>query len=270
MTDALDMRQPPRIRPQPRIVEVGRTTALTPRMRRVTLAGDALSGFARAGAAGHVRVWIPNADGELLTARSAPDGADIPAEVRSPSRVYTPRHWSPERLELDLDIVLHGVGPLSTWAAQAAVGDRVAVAGPGGVYTPDPAAQVYVLAGDEAAIPAIATLLETLDPRTEVHVTIEVEDANDEQSLPEHPKARVRWLHRGAALDGAALANALLDAPLPEDREWRAWVACEATAVRVIRRQLLARASVNPNWLHTRGYWKHGAANHPDHDMGTD
>ena len=83
------------------------------------------------------------------------------------------------------------------------------------------------------------------------------------------PQPRIVEVGRTTALT-PRMRRVTLAAPLPEDREWRAWVACEATAVHVIRRQLLARASVNPNWLHTRGYWKHGAANHPDHDMGTD
>ncbi len=183
--------RPSRPRPVVRSVTVDRLARLTPRMTRITLSGDGLAGFTRAGAAGHVRVWIPNANGDLVTARAADDGTEIPPEARSPSRVYTPRRWNPDQLELDLDIVLHGVGPLSSWAERAAPGDRVAVAGPGGVYQPDASADAYLVAGDETAVPAIGTLLETLDPRTDVQIFIEVADAEDEQPLPAHPRTRV-------------------------------------------------------------------------------
>jgi len=46
-----------------------------------------------------------------------------------------------------------------------------------------------------------------------------------------------------------------------------AWAACEATAVRRIRRHLLS-AGFDRSALSTRGYWRYGAADHPDHDYG--
>ncbi len=66
------------------------------------------------------------------------------------------------------------------------------------------------------------------------------------------------------------LSQALASAELPDGRGWRAWVACESNAVRSIRGELLARDGVQADQLHTRGYWKAGVANHPDHDMGLD
>jgi hypothetical protein len=79
-----------RARPRMRKVSVARTLALTPRMRRITLAGEELDGFDRTGAAGHVRLWIPNAEGDLVYPNSTADGSPIAVERRSPTRVYTP------------------------------------------------------------------------------------------------------------------------------------------------------------------------------------
>jgi NADPH-dependent ferric siderophore reductase len=261
---------PRRPRPVLRRVSVARVQPLTPRMVRLTLAGAELAGFTRNGAAGHVRLWVPNAEGEFAVPALAAEGVEIAPERRSPSRVYTPRYWDAERLELDLDILLHGSGPLSSWAAQARVGDPLIVAGPGGVYVPDPAGDWFLLAGDETAIPAIGTLLEALPPYVEIQALIEVQDESDELSLPAHPRAHVRWLHRGELFAGAALANALHQVSAPDNRSARIWVACESNAVRVIRRDLLARRIVEPEAMHTRGYWKYGTSNHPDHDMGQD
>ncbi len=143
------------------------------------------------------------------------------------------------------------------------------VAGPGGVYSPATDSEWYLLAGDETAVPAVATLLEVLPPYVEVQVVLEVRDAADEQSLPAHPRAHARWLHRGELYAGAALANTLPQVSAPCDAA-HAWVACESNAVRIIRRDLLARRVVEPAALHTRGYWKSGCPNHIDHDMGQD
>jgi NADPH-dependent ferric siderophore reductase len=162
MTTQTEVR-PTRPRPQLRKVTVARVAPLTPRMVRITLAGVELSGFTRAGVAGRVRVWIPNADGELAYHGALPDDTQVPPERRSPTRVYTPRRWNPERFELDLDIVLHGSGPLSTWAAGQTRRPRRR-GRPGGVYTISMDADWYLIAGDETAVPAISTILEGIDP----------------------------------------------------------------------------------------------------------
>lgn len=262
---------PRRPLPQMRRVTVTAVQRLTPRMVRITIAGEELEGFKREGGAGHVRVWIPNADGELVYPGSPPEWQELPAERRSPTRVYTPRRWDPERREMDLDFVLHGDGPLSTWAAQAQVGDRLVVAGPGREYTPSPDASWYLIAGDESAVPAIGTLLELISPDIPTTVLIEVKDTNDEQPIPTPQGASIRWLHRAQGdLPGDALLRAIRETPLPKDPMGRVWVACEAMAVRAIRRHLLLDRGFAPAAVHTRGYWKYGSANHPDHDMGED
>ena len=71
----------------------------------------------------------------------------------------------PTTLELDVEIVLHGAGPLSTWAASARPGAHLAVAGTGRGYTVDPDGLDVLLAGDESAVPAIGVLLGALPPR---------------------------------------------------------------------------------------------------------
>jgi NADPH-dependent ferric siderophore reductase len=50
----------------------------------------------------------------------------------------------------------------------------------------------------------------------------------------------------------------------------RIWVACEAAAMRRIRQHFLRDRGLPARSLVTRGYWRLGAANHPDHDYGDD
>ncbi|MGA5431388.1 siderophore-interacting protein [Streptomyces cellulosae] len=47
-------------------------------------------------------------------------------------------------------------------------------------------------------------------------------------------------------------------------------ITCEAQAVREARSYLLTDRGLPRPRVTTRGYWRVGAANHPDHDSGED
>jgi NADPH-dependent ferric siderophore reductase len=242
-------------------------------MVRVTVTGDDLAGFAPKGTAEHIRVFFPLPGRDtILLPDWGPNGPIFPpGEERPVSRAYTPRRWDPDRLELDIDFVLHGEGPGSSWAEVAKAGDAVVIAGPGGAYQPDPEAEWFLLAGDEAAIPAIGTIVDALPRSVGGQVYIEVEDETDEMPLNAPPQMQVTWLHRGEeqAAAGALLQQAVQAASMPE-RTGRVWVGCEADVMRRIRKHLLYERGLDKGTIHTQGYWKRGATNHPDHDVGDD
>ena len=242
---------------------VQRIESLTPRMLRVVFSGPELANFAWNGPAAHIKLILgpPAAEGE-----------------RGLSRTYTPRHFDAARCELTVDFVLHGEGPASTWAAQAQIGQPMLIAGPGRCYTLDAQAQWLLIAGDEAAIPAIATILEVVPDTLRTQVLIEVNDAADEFAIaPPRSNVDLRWLHRAQPLTGhtaTAAAGMELSAAVaafePPSGTGRVYVACEADAMRRIRRQLLVERALPREWLTTRGYWKQGATDHPDRDYGED
>ena len=241
---------------------VQRVQRLTPRMLRVVFAGPALAGFNWNGPAAHIKLIL---------------GADSP-EQRAPSRTYTPRHFDAATHELTVDFVLHGAGPASTWAAQAQVGQPMLIAGPGRSYTLDAQAQWLLIAGDEYAIPAVATILEAVPDGMRTEVLLEVNDAADEFALAaERPDVAIRWLHRaqpiidhgGTARAGVELLEAIRAFQQPTG-SGRIYVACEADAMRRIRRHLLLERALPREWLTTRGYWKQGATDYPDRDYGED
>lgn len=66
---------------------------------------------------------------------------------------------------------------------------------------------------------------------------------------------------------GAELERAVLGHPRTPGRG-QVWVATEAGVVRGIRRGLLAY--LDRDQLTTRGYWRAGESNHPDHHYGDD
>jgi NADPH-dependent ferric siderophore reductase len=237
-------------------VTVKRVVDLAPRMRRVTFTGEALSAFIWSGPAAHIKlVFAPQA------------GADQKPVLRT----YTPRRFDPQTLELDVDLVLHGEGPASRWAEQAAPGQWLEVAGPGRGYAVDPGAGAYLLAGDETAIPALATILADLPEQMPVQVFVEVSELGQSAALDStHPGARIHWLVRDAhgAAPGTLLEAAVRGCMLAETT--RVYVGCEAAALRRMRRYLLLERQLPATQVTTRGYWKLGETDHPDRDFGED
>lgn len=255
-----------RPRPVRRAVEVVRIEKLSPYMRRITVAGEAMEGFEREGAAGHVRLFFPAPGTNKL-----PESLDEvgPTGERPFSRVYTPRRWDPTTNELDLEFVLHAEGPATKWASEAKPGDVLLVAGPRGTFQPDPAADWYLIAGDEAGLPAIETIFELLPASAKVFAFVEVRDASAEIPLDSAAQVQLTWLHQDGAPAGQKLEEAVQASELPEGNG-ATFIACEAKAVRAIRRHLMQDRGIGGHSLHTRGYWALSESNHPDHDMGID
>jgi NADPH-dependent ferric siderophore reductase len=256
-------RQPVRLRREPpafRSVEVRRVEDVSPRLRRVTLAGPELAGLPEGLPAASVRLLLPRGDGVELPAWNGnefryEDGA------RPPIRSLTPRRTATDGddPELDVEIVLHGSGALSSWAAAVAPGAPVAVAGTGRGHTIDPTAHDVVLAGDETALAAIEVLLEALPHEATVRVLVEVADPSARLELPAHPGASVAWLDLPAgAAPGAALVAAVEQLELATDV--RVWAAGEAAAMQRIRRHLFEGRGLTRSQAVVRGYWKHGRA----------
>lgn len=114
-----------------------------------------------------------------------------------------------------VDIVLHlvgdQVGPGSTWAADAALGDRLVMLAPragfpfGGIeFTPAPGADLLMVA-DETAVPAVCTVLEQLPSSATGAVFMEVPTAADVQEVNGPAGVSVTWLAREDAPLGQRL-----------------------------------------------------------------
>jgi NADPH-dependent ferric siderophore reductase len=234
-------------------------------MVRISLTGDDLAQFGWNGPAAHIKLIFPE---EGQTEPSLPQpGEPRPTRIRT----YTPRRFDPAIPELDVDFVLHGDGPASQWAAQAQIGQKLALAGPGPNYQLDPDAAWYLLVGDDAALPAIETILEVLPPTTQAYVLLEVADTQEERTLQSPASFKVSWLHpsTSSTQPNTSLEQALRDFELPAGAG-RIYVGCEAGAIRRMRQFLLTERGFDASKLVTRGYWKFGNTDYTDHDYGTD
>jgi NADPH-dependent ferric siderophore reductase len=255
----------PRKRRPPRRVEVSRVQVLSPAMRRITLTGAELQGFEVNDPASYMKLIFPE-PGQAEPVRPLPDGPRATS-----MRTYTPLAVRPGALEVDVDFVLHGEGPASTWAAQAQPGQVLFLMGPGPGYQLDLQAAEHVLIGDDSALPAFETILARLPASARVRVLMEVADAAEERALFSPATLQAQWVVRGADKHaaGQALEQALREsAPLPAQS--RIYLACEAAAMRRIRQLLTGELGLARSQIVGRGYWKLGAVNHPDHDYGDD
>jgi NADPH-dependent ferric siderophore reductase len=218
-------------------------------MRRVTLAGEAL----------HTLDPTPYADRyvKIVVAPAPVPEVDGTPAGRPTVRAYTVRAVRPG--EWDVDVLLHGdVGLGGPWAARVCPGDEVAFLGPGGGYTPDPSAPWHLLAGDESALPAIASAVEAMPPGADVRVFVEVGSDDDRQSLTGPGRMRVTWVERGAGTLEDAVRGAHAAGELPDGAP-HAFLHGEADAVRVLRRFARAQLGVPPELLSASGYWRRGA-----------
>ena len=233
-----------------RRLQVLRVVDITPRMRRVTLGGPELAGFVSLGSDDHIKLLFPQNAQEQAALESP--SFSIKGDGPQPAmRDYTPRRYDLSIGELDIDFVLHGDGPASTWAEQVQVGQHLYIGGPrGSMIVPD-IFDSYLLIGDETAIPAIARRLEELPAGRKVLAVIEIADAAEQQVLSSAAKVEVIWVLRGQD----DLLDVVRNLTVPSGTLY-SFVATETKLSRQVRRVLLDTHKVDEQYLKAVGYWR--------------
>lgn len=208
-------------------------------------------------AAASVRLLLPSsATSDLVIPTWNGNEFLLPDGTRPVLRTFTPWRAHADDDALAIDVVEHGVGAATAWAARATPGMPVALSGPGRGSAPAPDADTYLVLGDECALPAIEQVLDGLPPTAVVRVVVELQDVDGR--LPAlGPRTEWRVRPAGAA-PGAVLVAAARDADITE--RTRVWAAGEAAAMQRIRRHLFEERSVARAGTVIRGYWKTGHA----------
>lgn len=201
-------------------------------------------------------------DGDALHARDtdgdALGGWEIADEERSVGhRNYTVRAYDPATREMLIDIADHDHGPAIEWFRKAREGQSVLMAGPRSWYEPAVGATHHVLAGDLAALPAMARILESTDPTVRVTVIAEVLDRGELSYLPEHPNLEViELVGSGNGVSPTRLSAALAAVDMTD--ESYCWFAGEAADARAGKKHLRSLG-----WARHRydivGYWRDNA-----------
>ncbi|MDQ2623219.1 MAG: siderophore-interacting protein [Actinomycetota bacterium] len=244
----------------PIVTTVATTERITPTLIRITVEGDALDGFPVGEFTDHyVKLQFPPPGaGYRVPFDPAEIRASRPREEWHRQRTYTVRAFDPDTGRLTIDFIVHGdEGLAGPWAATARPGDLLQLVGPGGDYSPDPAADWHLLAGDESVLPAAAVALERVPDGAVVFAMFEVEDAREEVPLPGPGNLKLTWLHRqGRERSPDPLLDAVRNLELPPGRG-QGFVHGEATMVREIRKHLLTERGMERSDLSATGYWKY-------------
>ena len=248
--------RPPR--PQA-VLEVLSKTRLSPRLLRLTLGGEGYADLNRnQNSDAYVKLLIPIPGSGLqppydMDGLRANDPENMPAR-----RTYTVRRWNDQAQTLEIDVVLHGDGADSglaaRWADEAQPGDRLAMMGAGGGYTPQAEATSHLLIGDHAALPAIAASLEIMDPAARGLALIHLDHEEDELPL-EHPEGiEVRWVigQREQLLEEVTALD------LGEVEGLQVFCHVERGLTKQLRRVLVKDAGIPRDVISISAYWALG------------
>lgn len=253
--------------------EVVRTEQLAPHIVRVVLGGNGFDTFTPIEYTDSYVKLVFVGDDVDVSSLEQPLTLDsfnaLPPQHRPVVRTYTVRRADPERREITVDFVVHGEhGVAGPWAASATPGQRLFVMGPSGAYAPDPAADWYLFAGDESALPAISAALESLPDNAIGKVFIEVAGSEDEIELKAPAGVDVSWIHRGGRADLAPEDSAGDHAPLiaaVKEAPWlpgqvQVFIHGEAQAVmHNLRPYIRKERGVDARWASSiSGYWRRG------------
>jgi NADPH-dependent ferric siderophore reductase len=242
---------------RPSLVRVRRVERITQQCTRITLSEVDI--LALPTPAAYVKLFFP-LPGQDVPMLAPPVNGDVvswyrsylamPDGIRPPMRTYTVRAHRPALREIDVDFVLHGVhGPGSRWASDAQPGDTVAFLGPTGVHSVPHGTRWQLLVGDETAVPAIASIIESAP--TTVRAFIQADPAHC-QPVP----GDVHWV-------SADVLPTLRAASL-EDGAY-AWIAGESAMVRAVRRHLVGERGLDRRAITFTGYWRRGMS---EEDVG--
>lgn len=268
MSEVADPRAPQRVRhdTRMRLLEAVSVTDITPKMRRVRFSGD-MAGFASLGHADHIKAFFFPAGIEPTLVPIGPRGAEYADGERPEMRDYTPRAWDVDKGWIELDFVLHGDGPASTWAANAVVGTKLVIGGPRGSIVVPAAFDWYLLVGDETALPALGRRIEELPAGSKVIAVIEVADVAEQQRFETSTDLSLHYVHRSGAAAGTTslILDTVAGLTFPEGVAY-AYIAGEVAMSQAVRAHLTEARGFDAQYIKAAGYWRLGVADaHEDH-----
>lgn len=286
--------------------EVMATAFLSPSYKRITLGSESLAALYDGGPLGtrDLRVKLVFADIPHLPELSPGwyrRWLAVNPQMHDRVRTYTVRAASVRGAtipQIDIDFFLHDTddgrgGPGSSWALGASPGDRVTVIGRsarrhgcGGIewHPPHLSSARLLLVGDQSAVPAICSILETLPAHHHGHALLEVPASDDFLDVRTHSGIEVIWHARQRRPHGATIRDTLralfsdggtnrsaqpeyireeadelweaTDARVDVQQEFYGWVAGETSTVRLIRRDLLDDVGLAKGSVAFMGYWR--------------
>lgn len=238
------------------ITRVARVRQIGKPFTRVTFRSGDLERFRSIGPDQFLYLLLPPAGQSELTIDSSFDWdqyRNMNESERPVGAYYTVRHHRPETAEIDIDIVKHGHhSQVGGWLRNAGPGHPAALWGPRMAYNPPPGTTRQLLLGDETALPAIASILESGQLGTPVDVIVELDPAT-ELNLPNVDELSIARLARPA--NGTSCLPAALRGRTIESSDY-VWAAGESDVMRELRTDLKDCVRLPVNRVSVIGYWR--------------
>lgn len=264
MQTTTDTSPPPAARPARRkqnqaVLEVQGKTRISPRLLRLTLGGEGYAELNRNESTdAYVKLLIADPASGLQPPYDMDGLRENNPELMPARRTYTVRRWDDEKQLIEIDVVLHGEGEdngvAARWADEALPGDRIAMSGAGGAYTPLPGSRRHLMIGDHAAVPAIAAGLESMDADAVGTVLIQLDHDEDRLDL-EHPTGvELRWLigERELLVDTVAALD------LEDQEGLQVFCHVERGITKQLRKVLVKDAGIPREQISISAYWALG------------
>ncbi|MDJ0457286.1 siderophore-interacting protein [Arthrobacter sp. NQ7] len=248
-------------RPQVNLT-VLRKEQLTPHMVRIVAGGDGFKDFTNNGFVDrYVKIVFPQPGVEYPSPLDLWEIREtMPREQWPFTRTYTLRWVNTGAQELAIDFVVHGdEGLAGPWAARAEPGETLTFTGPGGAYNPNPEADWYLFAGDEAALPAIAACIEALPPEASGMAFLEVGSEAEIQPISAPAGLDVTWLPRNGVPAGSSdlLIKAVADADWPGGSV-DVFAHGERGYMKALREVFFKQRGLERRQVSLSGYWAQG------------
>jgi NADPH-dependent ferric siderophore reductase len=177
-----------------------------------------------------------------------PTGAD-----RLAIRFYTLRKVRAAQGEVDIDVVLHGSGLVSSWAETAQPGDLAGMLGPGGGRTPRIEGQI-LLGGDLTAAPAIARMIEELPEASEPHVWLR---SNNSEATAQYLAETGRSVRFRALTETECIRTVIWEA-VQQESIVHAWFAGEHDDAQIVRKFFKNSLKLPKGQQQSVAYWRRG------------
>jgi len=246
-------------------LELSRRTTVSPHLIRITAHGADLANFAYQGGDQCCRLFLPRPGQPHLRMPTLANNAWaaqyflMPAAVRPRVRNYTVRAFRTDPFELDIDVVVHGDGPASTWARTAEIGSPLGIFDEGRMYRLRPGARWQLLVADESGLPAAVAVAEDTPPTVLTALYLET-PPGDELDLDLGSHVAVTWIPRAdpSTIPGRPALDTISALPTP-DGPGSVFVAGERGLATGLRRALVS-GGVPRSAISFFGYWQHGRA----------
>ena len=240
-------------------VKVESVIMVSPGFVRVALQGPGLAAYREVHPADAFKIMLPPT-GHPSADLPAQDGNGVPhwpEGARQPvARAFTVRYFYPEASRLEFDAMLHDTGLVRNWLDYVQPGDVIGIVGMRHEFHAGEGVTRHLIVGDSSALPAVAAIIESLEPGVPATVYLAIDHDADKALVPTRRDVKIYWVAGGSPTGPDSPLERAVRRRERRGGRIQAWLAAEAGVVRGLRRWVLEELGVALDDLHAAAYWK--------------